>query len=171
MKNIEKKTYSIIEKAYNQHYLVILGYVVRRLKCRHEAEDLVQDIFVRLLDYNNMLQEATIQSFLFTITRNLVIDHLRRYYRKPDMTSHAYAFITESNCGPEEEIVVKDLLFLEKKKLSAFPRQRKRVYSMSRFEEKTLGEISEELQLSIRTVENHLLTGRKAMRDYIRMCI
>lgn len=42
---------------------------------------------------------------------------------------------------------------------------------MSRFEEKNIYEISEELQLSMSTVENHLFTGRKIMRNYIRMCI
>jgi len=60
---------------------------------------------------------------------------------------------------------------MEKMRLSVFPQQRQRVYSMSRFEEKTLSEISKELQLSMSTVENHLFIGRKIMRNYIRMCI
>lgn len=171
MKNIDKKKYQIIEKTFNKYYSVILQYVLCRIKCKQEAEDLIQDAFVRLLEYDNMLQESTIHSFLFTIVRNLMVDYLRRYYRKPEMVSYIYENIPQSDCGPEEETVVKDLLFLEKNKLSVFPRQRKKIYFMSRFEEKTLGEISEELQLSTRTVENHLLTGRKMMRNYIRMCI
>lgn len=171
MKNIEKKTYPIIEEAYNEYYLIMLQYVICRLKCKHEAEDLVQNVFVRLLEYDNMLQKSTIRSFLFTVARNLMTDYLRRYYRNSKMVSYIYENITECDNGSEEEMVVKDLLFMEQNKLSAFPRQRQRIYFMSRFEEKTLCEISEELQLSKRTVENHLLTGRKIMRDYIRMCI
>lgn len=171
MKSIAKKTYPIIEEAFKEYYSVIFQYIACRIKCKQEAEDLVQDVFVRLLEYDNMLQKSTIQSFLFITARNLMIDYLRRYYRTPQMVSYIYENIPQSDCGPEEETVVKDLLFLEKNKLNVFPRQRKKIYFMSRFEEKTLGEISEELQLSIRTVENHLLTGRKIMRNYIRMCI
>lgn len=171
MKSMETKAYSIIEEAYKEYYPVIYRYVRCRIKCKYEVEDLVQDVFMRLLDCDNMLQKSTIQSFLFTIARNLVTDYLRCYYRKQEMISCAYENAIEFTCGPEEEIIVKDLLFMEKMRLSVFPQQRQRVYSMSRFEEKTLSEISKELQLSMSTVENHLFIGRKIMRNYIRMCI
>ena len=147
MKSMETKAYSIIEEAYKEYYPVIYRYVRCRIKCKYEVEDLVQDVFMRLLDYDNMLQKSTIQSFLFTIARNLVTDYLRCYYRKQEMISCAYENAIE------------------------FTQQRQRVYSMSRFEEKTLSEISKELQLSMSTVENHLFIGRKIMRNYIRMCI
>ena len=164
MKSMETKAYSIIEEAYKEYYPVIYRYVRCRIRCKYEVEDLVQDVFMRLLDYDNMLQKSTIQSFLFTIARNLVIDYLRCYYKKQEMILCAYEnFI--------EEIIAKDLLIIERLRLSAFPQQRRKIYSMSRFEEKTLCEISEELQLSKSTVENHLFIGRKVMRNYISMCI
>lgn len=171
MKSMETKAYSIIEEAYNEYYPAIYRYIRCRIRCKYEVEDLVQDVFMRLLDYDNMLQKSTIQSFLFTIARNLVIDYLRCYYRKQEMMSCAYDDVIEFTCGPEEEIIAKDLLVMEKLRLSAFPQQRQRVYSMSRFEEKTPCEIAKELQLSMSTVENHLFMGRKIMRNYIRMCI
>ena len=171
MKSMETKAYSIIEEAYKEYYPVIYRYVRCRIKCKYEVEDLVQDVFVHLLDYDKMLQKSTIRSFLFTITRNIVIDYLRCYYRKQEMVSYAYENVIESTCEPEKEIIAKDLLTIERMKLNTFPQQRKKVYSMSRFEEKNIYEISEELQLSMSTVENHLFTGRKIMRNYIRMCI
>ena len=171
MKSMETKAYSIIEEAYKEYYPVIYRYVRCRIRCKYEVEDLVQDVFMRLLDYDNMLQKSTIQSFLFTIARNLVTDYLRCYYRKQEMISCAYENAIEFTCGPEEEIIAKDLLIIERLRLSAFPQQRRKIYSMSRFEEKTLCEISEELQLSKSTVENHLFIGRKVMRNYISMCI
>lgn len=171
MKNIEMKAYSIIEEAYNEYYSVLFRYVRCRIKYRYEAEDLVQDVFLRLLDYDNMIQKSTIQSFLFTVARNLVTDYLRCYYKKQEMISYACENVIESICELEEEIIAKDLLVMEKLRLSTFPQQRQKVYSMSRFDNKTLCEISKELQLSMSTVENHLFMGRKIMRNYIRMCI
>ena len=171
MKNIEMEACLIIEEIYKEYYSVIFRYIICRIKCKHDAEDLVQDVFVHLLDNDKMLQKSTIRSFLFTITRNIVIDYLRCYYRKQEMVSYAYENVIESTCEPEKEIIAKDLLTIERMKLNTFPQQRKKVYSMSRFEEKNIYEISEELQLSMSTVENHLFTGRKIMRNYIRMCI
>ena len=42
---------------------------------------------------------------------------------------------------------------------------------MNRFEDKSIADISSELNLSHRTVENHLRIGRHEIREYIRQCI
>ena len=49
--------------------------------------------------------------------------------------------------------------------------QRKKVYAMNRFEDKSISEISIELSISPRTVENHLFVSRKVVRDFIKQCI
>jgi DNA-directed RNA polymerase specialized sigma24 family protein len=42
---------------------------------------------------------------------------------------------------------------------------------MNRFEDKSVTDISEELNLSRRTVENHLFISRKEVREYLKQCI
>ena len=59
----------------------------------------------------------------------------------------------------------------EKHRLSLLPPQRRIIYTMSRFESKSISDISEELNLSHRTVENHLRIGRHEMREFIKQCI
>jgi RNA polymerase sigma-70 factor (ECF subfamily) len=51
------------------------------------------------------------------------------------------------------------------------PQQRRTIYIMRRFDEKSAKEISEELNISRRTVENHLYIGVNQMREYLRACI
>ncbi|MBM6962084.1 RNA polymerase subunit sigma-70, partial [Bacteroides caecigallinarum] len=65
----------------------------------------------------------------------------------------------------------KDILSLEKSRIKSLPKQRRIIYIKNRFNHKTVGEIAEELSISKRTVEGHLLQGRKQVRDYIRRCI
>lgn len=161
----------IISRSYEIYHADILAYITYRINHKYEAEDLTQDVFIRLLDYKQMLQESTVKYFIFTIARNIVIDYLRRYYKKQAITSYIYDTTAYSTNEVEENYVVKDLLRLERNKLETFAPQRKIVYSLNRFEDKSVHEISEELQLSKRTVENHLLLGRKIMRAYIRQCI
>jgi RNA polymerase sigma-70 factor (ECF subfamily) len=160
----------LVTYAYEKYRQLILSYIIYRTNHRYEAEDLTQDVFVRLLDYKQMLREDTVRYFLFTIARNIVIDYLRRHYKKQEITSYIYDTAVCST-GESDDLVVKDILALEKNKLQTFSDQRKKVYILSRFEGKTPFEISEELQLSKRTIENHLLIGRKIMRTYIRQCI
>ena len=71
----------------------------------------------------------------------------------------------------DSNINYKDILSLEKSRIKSLPKQRRIIYIKNRFNHKTVGEIAEELSISKRTVEGHLLQGRKQVRDYIRRCI
>lgn len=64
-----------------------------------------------------------------------------------------------------------DLEACEKYRLSLLPPRRRTIYAMSRFEDKSISDISAELNLSHRTVENHLRIGRHEVREFIKQCI
>lgn len=164
-------SHCIIAQSYEEYYQLILSYITKRINHKYDAEDLTQDVFMRLIDYSQMLRESTVKYFLFTIARNIVTDYIRRYYKKQEVTSYIYDTTAAYTTETEEKCIVKDLLKLENKKLNTFSPQRKTVYMLSRFREKTVTEISSELHLSKSTVENHLFLGRKIMREYIRQCI
>ena len=143
----------IITCSYKEYHQIILNYITYRITHRCEAEDLAQDVFVRLLDYKQMLRPDTVKYFLFTIARNIVTDYLRRYYKK------------------QEKIIADDLCKTEQRILAAFPVQRRTVYALSRYEEKDTEEIANMLNLSQRTVDYHLFLGRRDMRRYMKNCI
>lgn len=59
----------------------------------------------------------------------------------------------------------------EQKAVTQLPAQRRKVYELTRFEENSASDIAVMLNLSQRTVENHLRMGREEVRKYIRQCI
>ena len=83
------------------------------------------------------------------------------------MYDHAVIYTNEA----ESQIIANDLLSLEKHKLQMLSDQRRKVYVMNRFQEQSVSEISMKLNLSQRTVENHLFVSRKLVRDFIKQCI
>lgn len=171
METIAKLPEQIIEDAYRTYRKEILGYIRFKLVTPDEAEDILQDVFMRVLDYKQMLRENTVLSFLYTIARNLVIDFNRRHSRRQVAFDYIYEVRGEYNFDVAEKVHVKEILAWEQKRLQHFPAQRKLIYSLSRYQEKTVPEIADLLKISKRTVENHLLIGRKEMREFIRYCI
>jgi RNA polymerase sigma factor (sigma-70 family) len=161
----------IITRSYNEYHTFVVNYIAYKINSKNEAEDLAQDVFIRLLDYKQMLRSETVKSFIFTIARNIVIDYLRRHYKRQEISANMYEFLEKTTNDIESHLHEKEILHLEQNKLSTFSPQRKIVYSLCRYEEMSISEISETLQITRRTVENHLLTGRKMMREYIRQCI
>ena len=171
METIANTYDDIITRSYEEYYQVILTYITYRITHRYEAEDLTQDVFVRLLDYKQMLRPDTVKYFLFTITRNIVIDYIRRYYKKQEIDGYLYDTMSASTNETEEKIIGDDLMAMERMRLATMPKQRRLIYTLNRFEGKASPEIADELNLSCRTVENHLLIGRRDMREFFRNCI
>lgn len=126
---------------------------------------------MRLMVNKQMLRPDTVKYFLFTIARNLVTDYIRRYYKKQEIDSYLYDFTVTSSNDTEEKIIADDLMAMERTRLAAMPEQRRLIYTLNRFEDKSSPEIASELELSCRTVENHLFLGRRDMRDFFRNCI
>jgi RNA polymerase sigma factor (sigma-70 family) len=161
----------IVTRSFKELYPYLNNYIASKINNRCDAEDLSQDVFLRLLDYKLMLREETVKSLLFTIARNLVIDYLRRQYKKQEISANMIEFMTTFVNDEDSKLHEKEILKLERTMLSTFSSQRKNVYILARFDEKTISEISDELNISIRTAESHLYTGRKIMRKYIRACV
>lgn len=156
---------------YKKFYQIILNYIQFRIKDEDEARDLAQDVFIKVLEYTDMLREDTVKSFLFTITRNVLIDYMRRFYRKKGMDYWLAQEIQVSRNDTEEKVYMQELQQMEKSILSTFPFQRRIVYMMNAHEGKNITEIADKLHLSRRTVECHLFLGRRSMRQAIKACI
>ena len=171
MKDQEKTSNQLIAGCYEKYRRAVFLYIYYKIEKKEDSEDLTQDAFTRLLDYRKMLREETVKHFLFAITRNIVTDYLRRHYRRQEIGSYLYETYSAASTDTESGIYARDLQRLELRKLSTLPKQRRKIYAMSRFQGKSSEAIAEELNLSRRTVENHLFISRKEMRTYIRQCI
>lgn len=171
MENYMMTSTQLIADSYEQYHFQVYFYIYNKVNNKEEAEDLAQDVFVRLLDYKQMLRSDTIKFFIYTISRNLVNDYLRRYYKKQEITSYMYDMAKTNHNDVESRVIADDLLACEKRRLEYLPQQRRKIYAMSRFEDKSVTDISKELNLSRRTVENHLFISRKEVREYLKQCI
>lgn len=168
---METSSIHLIEDSYKKYQRSVFLYIYYKIGNKEEAEDLVQDVFVRLIGYQQMLRVDTIKHFIFTISRNLLYDYFRHHYKRLEVTSYIYDQRETCTNETEEQVITRDLLLLEKKKVAQLSEQRRKVYMMTRFENKTLPEVSRILNLSSRTVENHLFASRKMIREYMRQCI
>lgn len=171
MKDITMTSTQLIADSYTSYHHSVYLYICHKINSKEEAEDLSQDVFLRLMDYKPMLRRDTVKYFLFTIARNLVTDYLRRYYRRQEISSYLYDIAEQISNETESQIITNDLRMHEERKLRLLPQQRRKIYEMTRFEDKSVTDISLELNLSRRTVENHLHIGRKEVREYMEQCI
>ncbi len=111
----------------------------------------------------------TIIPYLYTIARNLVNDYLRRLY-SASMSHDDYIMEVNGDYTDdslEAELSARELAGLEQKRVECLPPMRRTIYIMSRYDDMAVDDISARLDLSKRTVENHLRLGRKDIRTFL----
>lgn len=171
MENIDMSSVQLISDSYKNYHRSVYLYILYKIRKDEDAKDLSQDVFLRLMDYKQMLRPETIKHFIFSICRNLVTDYLRRHYKMQEITSYFLDRIPTSTNDVESQIIANDISTCEQERVLRLPMQRRKIYVMSRFRHKSSADISACLGLSVRTVENHLFISRKEIREYIQQCI
>lgn len=171
MENIDTTSAQLIADSYKSYHHSVYLYIYNRIGKDEEAKDLSQDAFLRLMDYKPMLRRETVKHFLFAICQNLVTDYLRHFYKTQEMTAYIFDHTPKFSNDVESQIIADNLLKYEQERVSRLPKQRRKIYTMSRFEDKSLADMTLQLGISVRTVENHLFISRKEIREYMQRCI
>lgn len=161
---------SIIVRAYREYHDDVLRYIGYKIGDTQEAEDMAQDVFVKLMCCGSELVWASIRNLIYKISSNLVNDYWRRHYVRADVDRYLLEFTPVAGNVTEETVVANELAREERACLNHMARKRRMIYERRRFFGESAQEIADSLNLSRRTVENHLLLGYKEMRSHIRAC-
>ena len=154
---------------YQKNRNLVLTFIISRIPHKYEAEDLVQDVFIRLWENWAFVNKSTVWSLLFTIARNIVIDKIRRHYIQEDFVSYIYNNVKETKDNPvEERMYYMDLKQRHDKIISRLPAKRRRIYELSFNDGLPCPTIAKVMSLSSRTVEGQLLVARKTGRTYLQ---
>lgn len=162
------KQAQVIANFYAEYQAELVNFTAIRLGNREESEDLVQDVFIKLMSFDGMINEATIKSFAFTITNNKIKDLLRRRIFRRKMEENAKYEMQLQHASAERVAEYNETLRLVNMNMEKLTNSCAKVYRMSLFKGMAVGEIAEELNVSKRTIESQLFTSRKKMRALMK---
>lgn len=169
MKMTNSDQRQMIVAFYAAYKIKLISLATTRLGSREEGEDLVQDVFVKLIDCEKVVSETSLKSFAYTIANNMIVDKLRRRVFRHNMEEYVKYEMQPQYCGAERVAEYHELLHLVYHSLEQMNASCARICRMSLLEEKTAGEIADELQVSKRTVECQLYSSRKKMRAILKV--
>ncbi|CAL1519353.1 sigma-70 family RNA polymerase sigma factor [Chitinophaga sp. MM2321] len=145
----------------------VLGTAIKMLKDHAMAEEIVQDIFMKVwLKRKEMETVTSLNSFIATMTRNLIFDRFRKLvneveYRKK--INGAELVIDDTDHRVRTSQTYKIL----QNAIDTLPPRQKQVYEMVRIQGLSIAEISQSLSISKSTTKGHLTAALQAIRQYL----
>lgn len=161
---------SLISNYYSAHRDELLAYASTRLGDRDEAEDIVQNTFLRILTTNKMLTEQALPALVYTVCRNLVNDYFRRRASRFEY-EHYIQCAGIGNSSMESVFFAADIVEQMERGLTRIPENCRKIYRMHILGGMRVSEISAETGENYKTVENRLGLARREMRHYLSAAV
>jgi RNA polymerase sigma-70 factor (ECF subfamily) len=155
-----------------EHYYPRVSEFVRRIvKSESLAEDITQDIFVKIWERREIfgVEVSSFSKYIYVMSRNAAINALRRTGRITPLSSESF--------GQSDSTSIEDSYYAQEKELiirlavCQMPEQRRRIFEMSRYMGMDNQTIATTLNLSKKTVENHLTLALKTLRSILAVWI
>lgn len=162
---LQQGDHRAFEKLYYNHSKIIFWKLLRMIKDRHQAEELLQDLFVKVWEKRNQINtEYPFAAFLTTIAKNIVIDHHRRLARLYAAEKELQLTNTELSLVTEETVLSRETSELLNQAISQLPEQRRTAFKLCKLEGKTHAEAAQIMGISPNTVHNHLVKATQKLK-------
>ena len=163
------------EELIERHQSAVIGTVAKMLGNPSDAEDIAQQVFIRLWKSAPRYQpKAKFTTFLFTITRNLVFNESRRKSRKKEYSIEQreddFHLQTpdQHSPSPAEDILQKELSIAVDRAIAALPKKQRLAVILRRYEGMPYDEIAKIIGLSISATKSQLFRARNSLREQLQ---
>lgn len=168
MTTTEQKNREVIGKTYQKIHKEIFSIFRQACIAEDTCEDLVQDVFLKLLGLDIIL-EGQLKGLAVQMAYQKRTDYLRR--RACSNRVHD-ALSWQTDCiYSQSEAEVNDILRVEMSVVQSMSDKDAQVYCMTRFDEKSADEIVLETGLTKRAVESRIYRTRMMVRENVRQAI
>ncbi|MFR8836077.1 RNA polymerase sigma factor [Bacteroides nordii] len=179
MNNTEKQRIEGLKKGsiddFNFLYSVyadsLFSFSLKLLKSRSEAQDVVQDTFLKIwIKREQLSTELSFKSYLYTIAKNKILTTFQK--RVDEVTIEDLRIYIEENTADgvdiEQCIINKDIKYNLYSLIAKLPALQARIFIMKTEEELSTQEISFKLNIPHQTVKNNLSKAMKCMRNELK---
>ena len=173
---LAKKDEAAFEQVFKRHYKNLHAYAFTMIKDEDDAEEMVQQVFFKLWERSeNLTFSGPIAAYLYRAVHNESLNFLKHQKVKASHQLRVAYSMKDKSEQAYGKIASKELENKFREALNELPEQCRTVFQLSRFEDMKYKEIADKLNISIKTVENHMVKALKLLRtklvDFLTLLI
>jgi RNA polymerase sigma-70 factor (family 1) len=156
------------KKLFNEYSALLCKYSIRFVRDSDLAENIVKEVFITLWEKRNSISiQLSVKSYLYASVKNRSIDYLRSRIAKIKYVKDELLNDMSEPVDFSSTLEEKELSEIITKAVEQLPEMCGIIFSMRRFGDFTNKQISEELHISVKTVENHISKAIKKLRPIL----
>jgi len=156
------------EEIYNRHWRRLYVAAVKVLKSDAEAQEIVQDLFLKLWVRREDLKILNLSHYLMGAVKKKIVDSMRSKIVEEKYWSYYKAFVPQSFEQTESTVSFNELNHEIQQAIEQLPKKSQIVFKLNRIEGKSVPEIAEFLKLSERAIEYHITRSLKHLRSHLK---
>lgn len=159
------------EILFQKYYKVLCSHAIRLVYCREVAEDIVSEIFCRFwTDQTYNVINTSYRAYLFKAVRFSAYNYIKwELSKKRNETDFEIALENIRSFDAGETLLFDELSTEISTIIENLPTQCKRVFMLSRFENKKYAEIAATLNISVKMVEAHVSKALQILREKLKI--
>ncbi|HEX5553931.1 MAG TPA: RNA polymerase sigma-70 factor [Chitinophagaceae bacterium] len=156
-------------RLFNAYRDKLFAFIYRMTSSRELAEDLVQDVFLKIWMQREKLSGIdNFNAFLFRMSQNHAINHMRRMAKETLVLMQTQRQNDRSSPAVDEQVVFNHIQRSLDEIVANLPPRQKAVYQLGREQHLKQEEIAEQLSISVSTVKNHMTQALHTVREGLR---
>lgn len=156
----EEKVFELVFKAY---FPRLKAFSLKFVSKVEVAEDIIQEVFVKLWENKDTIRDETFHSYLFTMVRNACLNYLKHekivnnhLQKTEDSGKEEALYYADFFSDPHHQTIYNELVQEINRLKETLPQQTQVIFELSRFKGLNNNEIAEQLGITTRTVEKHI---------------
>lgn len=156
-----------IERVFTSYYSVLCYFAFRYVQDDEAARDIVQDVFVRLMEKKQIFQHEThLKNFLYLAVKNSCLNYMRGSLSR----EHYMEYLKQEENGDEFECRILELEIYQKlnQAIALLPPECRKVFELCYFEGKSNEAVAQILDISIHTVKAQKKRGKQILKKNLQ---
>jgi len=161
----DKKSF---DDLYFYYYPKLYAFSKTFLKVEDDINDILQEVFIKMWDNRKKIKDVeTFNAWIFTITKNSIVTYFREKIRQEDFESRVRKMAT-GELVFNDNLEYKDLKEKVDQIVEQLPEKRRIIFKLSREEGLSNRDIAKKLEISVKTVEDHMLYSLRFLRKNLK---
>ncbi len=150
---------------FERHHVALYNYFVKLTGKPQASEDLVQEVFLRILKYRQGYRgESPFTVWMYRIARNAWVDHSKKFKREVAFDEDEHALVSDDPT-PSEYLEEQHQTAQIRAALAKLPAEKREVLVLSRYQNMKYEEIAELLGCAVGTVKARVHRAIKDLRQ------